>query len=114
VDIHANPNGQVIGTVIEAELDRAKGAMATLLIQNGTLEVGDVAVVGKSVGKLKALFDFRGRRLRKAGPSTPVSVMGLNEVPQAGDLFQVVPSEREARLIVAERAQSSEKSATIK
>jgi len=109
MDIHANPNGHVIGTVIEAELDRAKGTMATLLIQNGTLEVGDVAVVGKAYGKLKALFDFRGRRIRKAGPSTPVSVMGLNEVPQAGDLFQVVPSEREARLIVAERSQLDEK-----
>jgi translation initiation factor IF-2 len=105
MDIRANPNGQVIGTVIEAELDRAKGAMATLLVQNGTLEVGDVVIVGKAFGKLKALFDFRGRRIRKAGPSTPVSVMGLNEVPQAGDLFKVVPSEREARMIVAEKSQ---------
>ncbi|PWB50976.1 MAG: translation initiation factor IF-2 [Anaerolineales bacterium] len=104
MDIRANPNGEVIGTVIEAELDKAKGAMATFLVQNGTLEVGDVVVVGKSFGKLKALFDFRGRRIRKAGPSTPVSVMGLNEVPQAGDLFQVVPSEREARVIVTENA----------
>lgn len=114
MDIHANPNGQVIGTVIEAELDRAKGAMATLLIQNGTLEVGDVAVVGKSIGKLKALFDFRGRRIRKAGPSTPVSVMGLNEVPQAGDLFQVVPSEREARAVVAQKSLLSENGPTVK
>ncbi|NJD60456.1 MAG: translation initiation factor IF-2 [Anaerolineae bacterium] len=104
MDIRANPNGEVIGTVIEAELDKAKGAMATFLVQNGTLEVGDVVVVGKSFGMLKALFDFRGRRIRKAGPSTPVSVMGLNEVPQAGDLFQVVPSEREARVIVTENA----------
>jgi translation initiation factor IF-2 len=114
MDIHANPNGHVIGTVIEAELDRAKGTMATLLIQNGTLEVGDVAVVGKAYGKLKALFDFRGRRIRKAGPSTPVSVMGLNEVPQAGDLFQVVPSEREARLIVAEKSLLDEKGPAAK
>jgi translation initiation factor IF-2 len=114
MDIHANPNGQVIGTVIEAELDRAKGTMATLLVQNGTLEVGDVAVVGKSIGKLKALFDFRGRRIRKAGPSTPVSVMGLNEVPQAGDLFQVVPSEREARAIVAEKSLLSERGPAVK
>ena len=105
MDIRANPNGQVIGTVIEAELDRAKGTMATLLVQNGTLEVGDVVVVGKAFGKLKALFDFRGRRFRKAGPSTPVSVMGLNEVPQAGDIFQVVPSEREARVIVEQKSQ---------
>ena len=111
MDIRANPNGKVIGTVIEAELDRAKGAMATLLVQNGTLEVGDVVIVGKSLGKLKALFDFRGHRIRKAGPSTPVSVMGLNEVPQAGDIFQVVPSEREARAIVAEKSQLEEKGA---
>jgi translation initiation factor IF-2 len=109
MDIRANPNGQVIGTVIEAELDKAKGPMATLLVQNGTLGVGDVVVVGQAFGRLKALFDFRGRRIRKAGPSTPVSVMGLNAVPQAGDIFQVVPSEREARLIVAEKSQAEEK-----
>ncbi|OGO64721.1 MAG: translation initiation factor IF-2, partial [Chloroflexi bacterium RBG_19FT_COMBO_47_9] len=109
MDIRANPNGQVIGTVIEAELDRSKGAMATLLVQNGTLEVGDVVVVGKAFGKLKALFDFRFRRIRKASPSTPVSVMGLNEVPQAGDLFQVVPSEREARVFIAQKSHMDEK-----
>jgi len=109
MDIRANPNGQVIGTVIEAELDKAKGTMATLLVQNGTLEMGDVVVVGHALGRLKALFDFRGRRIRKAGPSTPVSVMGLNEVPQAGDIFQVVPSEREARVIVSEKSQMGDK-----
>jgi translation initiation factor IF-2 len=114
MDIHANPNGDVIGTVIEAELDRAKGAMATLLVQNGTLEVGDVVIVGKAYGKLKALFDFRSRRIRKAGPSTPVSVMGLNEVPQAGDLFQVVPSEREARVIITEKSLTDEKGPAAK
>jgi translation initiation factor IF-2 len=107
MDIRANPDGEVIGTVIEAELDKAKGAMATLLVQNGTLGVGDVVVAGTAFGKLKALFDFRGRRIRKAGPSTPVSVMGLNEVPQAGDLFKEVPSEREARTIIAEKAETS-------
>ena len=106
--ICANPNGHVIGTVIEAELDKAKGAMATLLVQNGTLNVGDVVVVGKAYGRLKAMFDYRGRKLRKAGPSTPVSVMGINEVPSAGDLFQVVPSEKEARAVVTERLQSAE------
>ncbi len=109
MDIRANPNGQVIGTVIEAELDKAKGPMATLLVQNGTLEVGDVVVVGQAFGKLKALFDFRGHRIRKAGPSTPVSVMGLNAVPQAGDIFQVLPSEREARLAVAEATKAGDK-----
>jgi translation initiation factor IF-2 len=107
--ICANPDGLVIGTVIEAELDRTKGAMATLLVQNGTLNVGDVVVVGTAYGRLKALFDFRGRKLRKAGPSMPVSVMGLNEVPSAGDLFQVVPSEKDARAIVHDRHQAAEK-----
>jgi translation initiation factor IF-2 len=114
MDIRANPNGEVIGTVIEAELDRAKGALATLLVQNGALEVGDVVVAGKAFGKLKALFDFKGRRIRKAGPATPVSVMGLSEVPQAGDLFQVVASERDARLVVAAQSQEGEKSHVVK
>jgi translation initiation factor IF-2 len=106
MDIRANPDGKIIGTVIEAERDRAKGPMATLLVQNGTLNVGDVVVAGTASGRLRAMFDFRGRKLRKAGPSTPVSVMGLNDVPQAGDLFQVVPSDREARAIVEERVQA--------
>ncbi len=114
MDIHANPDGEVIGTVIEAELDKAKGSMATLLVQNGTLEVGNVVIVGKAFGKLKALFDFRGRRIRKAGPSTPVSVMGLNVVPEAGDLFRVVPSEREARAIVADNSSTSGSTSTNK
>ena len=118
MDIKANPKGKVIGTVIEAELDRAKGVMATLLVQNGTLKVGDVVVAGTAYGRLRAMFDYRGRKLRKAGPSTPVSVMGLNEVPQAGDLFQVVDSEREARVDraaaqQARRAGASQKKAHI-
>jgi translation initiation factor IF-2 len=106
MDIRANPKGQVIGTVIEAAIDRTKGVMATLLVQNGTLEVGDVVVVGNAHGKLRAMFDYRGRSIRRAGPSTPVSVMGLSDVPQAGDLFQTVDSEREARTIVTERLQA--------
>ncbi|UCH60518.1 MAG: translation initiation factor IF-2 [Anaerolineales bacterium] len=101
--ILANPEGRVIGTVIEAEIDRSKGVLATLLVQNGTLNVGDVVVVGNSHGRLRAMFDYHGRQIKRAGPSTPVSVMGLNEVPQAGDLFQVVDSDREARAIVQER-----------
>jgi translation initiation factor IF-2 len=101
--IKANPNGKVIGTVIEAELDKSKGTMATLLIQNGTLESGDIVVAGTTHGRLRALSDYKGKPVKKAGPSTPVAVMGLNEVPSAGDLFEVVDSEKEARLIVAER-----------
>jgi translation initiation factor IF-2 len=104
--IEANPDGKVIGTVIEARLDKNTGAAATLLVQNGSLSVGDVVVVGTAYGRLKAMFDYRGSRVRKAGPSTPVSVMGLNEVPTAGDVFQVVGSEKEARAIVYERGQA--------
>jgi translation initiation factor IF-2 len=95
--IKANPNGKKLGSVIEAELDRAKGVIATLLVQNGELEMGDVVVAGKAFGKIKAMFDFKGRRIRKAGPSSPVSVMGLNDVPTAGDIYEVVPSEKDAR-----------------
>jgi len=106
-EIMANPKSKAIGTVIEASVDRAKGVLATLLVQNGSLSVGDEVVVNKTYGRLKAMFDHRGRRVRRAGPSTPVSVMGLNDIPQAGDLFQVVDSEKEARAIVQERMQAS-------
>jgi translation initiation factor IF-2 len=102
-DIRANPAGKVIGTVIEAELDKAKGTIATLLVQNGTLESGDIVVAGTAYGKLKAITDFKGKPIKKAGPSTPVAVMGLSDVPSAGDVFQVVRSEKEARTIVSER-----------
>jgi translation initiation factor IF-2 len=103
ISIKANPNGKVIGTVIEAELDKSRGAMATLLVQNGTLESGDIVVAGTAHGRLRALSDYKGKPVRKAGPSMPVAVMGLSDVPSAGDLFEVVDSEKEARLIVAER-----------
>jgi translation initiation factor IF-2 len=109
MEIFANPKGHVFGTVIEAEVDRSKGVMVSLLVQNGTLKVGDVVVAGNSCGRLKAMFDFRGRKIHKASPSTPVSVMGLNEVPQAGDLFKVVETEREARIAVQERLQTQQK-----
>lgn len=108
-DIHANPDGKVIGSVIEAEIDRAKGVVATLLVQNGTLELGDVVVAGTSYGRLRAMFDFHSKKVRKAGPSMPVAVMGLNVIPQAGDVFQVVPSERDARGIVEERKLAAQK-----
>lgn len=103
MEIKANPGGKVIGTVIEAELDKSKGVMATLLVQNGTLESGDIVVAGSSYGKLRALSDYKGKPVKKAGPSMPVAVMGLSDVPSAGDLFEVVGSEREARNIVSER-----------
>ena len=110
-DIRANIKGKVIGTVIEAELDRSKGVIATLLVQNGTLRTGDTVVAGLSHGKLKAVFDFRGKPTQKAGPSVPVSVMGLNDVPLAGDVFEVVPSEKEARQMVLEKTEAAQNAA---
>jgi translation initiation factor IF-2 len=112
ISIRANPDGKVIGTVIEAELDKSKGPLATLLVQNGTLTVGDIVVVGNASGKLKAMFDFRLHNIRKAGPSTPASVMGLSDIPSAGDVFQVVATEKEARAIMSERHLASDKSPT--
>ncbi|MBL8077968.1 MAG: translation initiation factor IF-2 [Anaerolineales bacterium] len=106
-EIKANPAGKVIGTVIEAELDKSKGVLATLLVQNGTLESGDIVVAGTAYGKLRAISDFKGKPIKKAGPSTPVAVMGLSDVPSAGDIFEVVQSEKEARAIVSERAQTA-------
>ena len=111
MSIMANPEGRIFGSVIEAERDRAKGVLTTLLVQNGTLNVGDVVVAGTTNGKLRAMFDYRGRRIRKAGPATPVSVMGLGDVPQAGDTFQVLKSERDARNLVEERIQNKEQKA---
>ncbi len=107
VEIKANPNGKVIGTVIEAELDKSKGVLATLLVQNGTLEASDIVVAGTAYGKLRAITDFKGKPIKKAGPSTPVAVMGLSDVPSAGDIFQVVASEKEARAIVSERMETA-------
>ncbi len=114
IEIKANPNGKVIGTVIEAEVDKTKGVVATLLVQNGTLEVGDVVVAGTASGKLRALSDYKGKPAKKAGPSTPVAVMGLSDVPSAGDVFEVVESDREARSIVAERLDSAKTQAQAK
>jgi len=110
-DIRANPKGRVIGTVVEAELDKTKGVIATLLVQNGTLETGNLVVAGNAYGRLRALFDYRGRKVQKAGPSVPVSVMGLNDVPAAGDPFQVVATEKEARQIILERNEAAQKQA---
>jgi translation initiation factor IF-2 len=111
IEIKANPGGKVIGTVVEAEVDRTKGVVATLLVQNGTLEFGDIVVAGTAHGKLRALSDYKGKPVRKASPSMPVAVMGLSDVPSAGDLFEVVDSEREARTIVAERAETAKSQA---
>jgi translation initiation factor IF-2 len=106
-DIRANAKGEVIGTVIEAELDKSKGPVATFLVQNGTLNAGDIVVAGTVYGHLRALFDFRGNTVQEAGPSVPVAVMGLSELPAAGDVFRVVASEKEARQIIAERQEAA-------
>jgi len=110
-DIRANPKGSVIGTIIEAELDKSKGPVATLLVQNGTLSSGDIVVAGNTYGRLRALFDFRGKKVQKAGPSFPVSVMGLSELPSAGDIFTVAASEKEARQLVLEHQEPAQKQA---
>ena len=111
IDIKANPAGKVLGTVIEAKVERAKGVVATLLVYNGTLETGDLVMASNAYGHIRAMFDFRGRKVRKVGPSTPVQIMGLSEVPQAGDLFVVANSEREARAIIEERKQRQQQRA---
>lgn len=113
-DIRANPDGRTIGTVIEAEVDKTKGTVATLLVQNGTLQSGDIVVAGTAYGRLRAMFDFRGQPVNKVGPSTPVGVLGLNDVPSAGDLFQVVDSDKEARDIVTERLEAQKQKAQTK
>jgi translation initiation factor IF-2 len=113
-DIKGNPSGKVIGTVIEAELDKSKGVLATLLVQNGTLQAGDVVVAGTTYGKLRAITDYKGKPIKKAGPSTPVSVMGLNDVPSAGDIFEVVASDKVARVIVNERLDAAKTKAQFK
>jgi translation initiation factor IF-2 len=103
LDIKANPNGKVIGTVIEAQVDKNRGTIATLLVQNGTLQMGNVVVAGSAWGRIKAMFDFHGKRVVKAKPSTPVQIMGLSDVPEAGDVFQVYPNEKEAKAVVEAR-----------
>jgi translation initiation factor IF-2 len=114
-DIRANPEGRIIGTVIEAEVDKTKGTVATLLVQNGTLQTGDIVVAGTTYGRIRAMFDFRGKPVKKVGPSTPVGMLGFNDVPSAGDLFQVVESDKEARDIVSQRADAQkQKSQTSK
>ena len=103
----ANPNRYATGTVIEAQLDKGKGTIATLLVQNGTLRVGDPIVVGTTFGRVRAMVSDIGRRVKVAGPSTPVEITGLNEVPQAGDRFMAFADEKKARQIGESRAQEA-------
>ena len=101
----ANPNRNATGTVIEAQLDKGRGSVATLLVQNGTLRVGDPIVVGNTFGRVRAMVNDLGRRVKEAGPSTPVEITGLNDVPNAGDRFMVFDDEKKARQVGEARAQ---------
>ena len=106
LDLKANPDDLATGVVIEANLDKGKGPLATLLVQNGTLKVGDCVVVGNVGGKVRALLLDSGEKVKKVGPSTPVEILGLNEVPQAGDMFEVVKSDKEMKNIIEQRKQN--------
>ena len=103
-DLKANKQRRAQGVVIESALDKGRGAVATVLVQNGTLRVGDVVVVGGAYGKIRALVDDKGKQVKKAGPSIPVEIMGLSDVPSAGDALMVVSDERVAREAAAKRA----------
>ena len=105
-ELSANPNRPAKGTVIEAHLDRARGPVASLLVQNGTLRVGDIIVAGSVLGKIRAMIDDRGEKVEAATPSFAVEILGLNEVPEAGDEFDVYSSEKEARAIAESRSES--------
>jgi translation initiation factor IF-2 len=109
VEPNANPNRPAQGAVVEARMDKSRGAVATLLIQKGTLHIGDVVVAGTIEGRVKALFDDRGRRVKEAPPAFPVEVLGLNGVPAAGDRFQVVADERAARALLESAARAGQR-----
>ena len=105
LELKANPNKPALGTVVEAQLDKGRGYVSTILVQAGTLKVGDYVLAGKNHGKIRAMFDERGHQIKVAGPSTPVSVLGLDGAPTAGDKFNVYEDEREAKQIAAKRTQ---------
>lgn len=101
----ANPDRLASGTVVEAFLDKGRGYVSTILVQNGTLQVGDYVLAGTCSGKVKAMQDERGKNIKKAGPATPISILGLDGAPQAGDKFNVLEDEREAKQIATKRSQ---------
>lgn len=105
-NLQANPKRSAIGTVIEAKLDKGRGPVTTLLVQNGTLRVGDPVVVGACFGKVRKMTDDEGKEIKEAGPATPVEIIGLNDVPQSGDIFKVFTNERQARAIADKRSQA--------
>ena len=110
-ELKANPNKQSKGTVIEAKLDKTRGPVVSMLVQRGTLDVGDTIVVGSAIGRIRTMTDDKGKKVKKAGPSTPVEVTGLTEVPEAGDTFYEVKDEKTAKhLIERRKRQAREKS----
>ena len=104
LDLKANPNKHAVGTVVEALLDKGRGYVSTILVQEGTLKIGDYMLAGKNSGKVKAMYDERGKNMVEAGPSTPVSILGLDGAPQAGDKFHIFEDEKEAKQIATKRS----------
>ncbi len=111
LELKANPNKQSKGVVIEARLDKNKGPIATMLVQRGTLDVGDEIVVGSSIGRIRVMTDEKGKKVKKAGPSTPVEILGLTEVPQAGDTFYEVKDEKTAKHLIEKRKRQAREQA---
>jgi len=107
-ELKANPNGPASGVVVEAKMDRTRGPVATVLVNSGTLKPGDTAVVGSTWGRIRAMFNDLGKQMKKAGPATPVAILGLQNVPQSGDLLTVVSSEQQAQALVEKRKQGVE------
>ncbi|MFN7480381.1 MAG: translation initiation factor IF-2 [Armatimonadota bacterium] len=105
MELSADPKGDVKGVVIEAKMERGRGPVATILVEEGTLRVGDIVAVGNTMGKIKAMTDYRGERMKEAGPSMPVEILGLDDVPGAGDKVEQMGDEREARDLVTQRVQ---------
>ena len=105
LDLKANPNRNAVGSIIESSLDKGRGYIATVLVQNGTLRVGDTILAGTHFGKVKAMFNERNQRITEAGPAAPALILGLNGAPTAGDTFNVMSSEQEAREIATKREQ---------
>ena len=111
LELKANPNKQAKGVVIEARLDKARGAIASMLVQRGTLDVGDTVVVGSSIGRIRAMVNDKGKKVKSAGPSTPVEIMGLTEVPEAGDTFYEVKNEKMAKHLIEKRKRQAREQA---
>lgn len=105
LNLKANPDREAVGTIIEASLDKGRGYVATIMVQTGTLKIGDIMLAGSNYGRVKAMYDDTGKRIKEAGPATPVQVLGLDGAPQAGEKFSIFETDREARELATKRAQ---------